>query len=330
MTLTYLPVVPTRAAIAALALVALAPAHAQDYPNRPITLVVPYAAGGGLDVLARTLAPRLSERLGKTVVIDNRTGAGTVIGANFVAKAAPDGYTLMLGTSTPFAINVSLHKNLPYDPAKDFAPVALIANAPFVLLVNPALPVRSVVEFVAYAKARPGMLSYGSAGPGSPQHLSMELFKGITGINVQHVPYRGDNPALTDLIAGHIAMAFAEATPVGPLMRDGKVRALGVSSMTRLPTMPDLPTVAEAGAPGFNLVSWQMIVAPAGTPKEIVARLHADIKKVIDLPEIKAEYARTARISVDYPPVEELGAFVRAEIARLGRVVEQAGIAHSE
>jgi tripartite-type tricarboxylate transporter receptor subunit TctC len=329
MLMCMMPVVPAYSAFAALVIAALAPApaHAQDYPNRPITLVVPYAAGGGLDVLARTLAPRLSERLGKTVVIDNRTGAGTVIGANFVAKAAPDGYTLMLGTSTPFAINATLHRNLPYDPARDFAPVALIANAPFVLLVNPALPVRSVDELIAYAKEQPGKLSYGSAGPGSPQHLSMELFKGITGIKVQHVPYRGDNPALTDLIAGHIAMAFAEATPVGPLMRDGKVRGLGVTSMTRLPTMPDLPTVDEAGAPGFNLVSWQMIVAPAGTPKEIVARLHAEIKKVI---EIKAEYARTARISVDYLTVEQLGDFVRSEIARLGEVVEQAGIARSE
>jgi len=325
-------IVIARAALAGLAGAPLAspPAGAQDYPNRPITLVVPYAAGGGLDVLARTLAPRLTERLGKTVVIENRTGAGTVIGANSVAKAAPDGYTLMLGTSTPFAINATLHRNLPYDPARDFAPVALIANAPFVLLTTPALPVRSVPELIAYAKERPGTLSYGSAGPGSPQHLSMELLKSMTGMNVLHVPYRGDNPALTDLVAGHIAMQFAEATPVGPLMRDGKVRALAVSSATRLATMLELPTVAEAGVGDFNLVSWQMIVAPAGTPREIVARLHSEIKNVLDLPEIKAEYARTARISVDYPPVEELGAFVRAEIVRLGKVVEQAGIARSE
>jgi tripartite-type tricarboxylate transporter receptor subunit TctC len=325
-------IVIARAALAGLAVATLAspPAGAQDYPNRPITLVVPYAAGGGLDVLARTLAPRLTERLGKTVVIENRTGAGTVIGANSVAKAAPDGYTLMLGTSTPFAINVTLHRNLPYDPARDFAPVALIANAPFVLLTTPALPVRSVLELIAYAKERPGTLSYGSAGPGSPQHLSMELLKSMTGMNVLHVPYRGDNPALSDLVAGHIAMQFAEATPVGPLMRDGKVRALAVSSATRLATMLELPTVAEAGVGDFNLVSWQMIVAPAGTPREIVARLHSEIKNVLDLPEIKADYARTARISVDYPPVEELGAFMRAEIARLGKVVEQAGIARSE
>src|SRR4051794_24840058 len=236
----------------------------------------------------------------------------------------------MLGTSTPFAINVTLHKNLPYDPARDFAPIALIANAPFVLLVNPSLPVRSVAELIAYAKAHPGALSYGSAGPGSPQHLSMELFKSMTGINVLHVPYRGDNPALTDLVAGHIALQFCEATPVGPLMREGKVRALAVSSSTRLPPMAELPTVAEAGVPGFNLVSWQMIVAPAGTPKDIVGRLHAEIKRVIDLPEIKAEYTRTARISVDYPPVEELATFLREEIARLGKVVEQAGIARLE
>jgi tripartite-type tricarboxylate transporter receptor subunit TctC len=317
-------------AIIAVAPFADAPAFAQDYPTRPITMVVPYAAGGGLDVLARTLAPRLSERLGKSIVVENRTGAGTAIGAAYVAKAPPDGYTIMLGTSTPFAINVTLHKKLPYDPARDFEPIALVANAPFLLLVNPEVPVKSVTELVAYAKANPGKLSYGSAGPGSPQHLSMELFKTLTGINVVHIPYKGDAPALTDLIAGHIPMMFGEPTPILPLMQQGKVRALAVSSATRLPSLPDVPTVAEAGVPAFNLVSWQMIVAPAGTPKPIVDRLHTEIKKVLDLPEIKAEFAKTARISVDYPPVPELETFVKSEIVRLGKVVEQAGIAHSE
>jgi tripartite-type tricarboxylate transporter receptor subunit TctC len=307
-----------------------APATATDYPNRTITLVVPYPAGGGLDTLARQLGQKLSDRLGKPVVIENRTGAGTVIGAASVAKAAPDGYTLMLGTSTPFAITVTLNKSLPYDPAKDFVPIGLVSNAPFMLLVNPSQPIGSLADLIALAKEKPGQLSYGSAGPGSPQHLSFELLKSMTGINVVHVPHRGDAPALTNLVAGHIPTMFGEPTPVLPLLREGKVRALAVSSPTRLPIATEIPTVAEAGVPGFNLTSWQMIVAPAKTPSEIIDRLHAELKQVLVLPEIKAEFARTGRISVDYPPVEELQRFMRAEIVRLGKVVEQAGIAKSQ
>ncbi len=180
-------------------------ARAQDYPNRPVTFVVPYAAGGGLDVLARMLAQKLTDRLGKPFVVDNRPGAGTLIGANSAAKEAPDGYTIMLGTSTPFAINATLHKNLPYDPGKDFAPIALTSNAPFLLLVNPSQPIHSVADLVALAKSKPGQLSYGSAGPGSPQHLSMELLKSMTGTNIVHIPYRGDNPALDRGPHGHAA-----------------------------------------------------------------------------------------------------------------------------
>jgi len=303
---------------------------AQDYPNRAVTLVVPYPAGGGLDALARMLGQKLAERLGKPVVIENRTGAGTVIGAASVAKATPDGYTIMLGTSTPFAITATLNKSLPYDPAKDFAPIALVSNAPFLLLVHPSQPVHSVADLIALAKAKPGQLSYGSAGPGSPQNLSFELLKTLTGINIVHVPYRGDGPALTDLVAGHIPTMFGEPTPILPLLKDGKVRALGVSSASRLPIAPDVPTIAEAGVPGFDLTSWQMIVAPAGTPQEIVDKLHVEVKKVLDLPEVKAEFARTARITVDYPSVDDLQRFMRSEIVRLGKVVEHAGIARSQ
>jgi tripartite-type tricarboxylate transporter receptor subunit TctC len=322
---------PVLILVAWQALLALAQlAQAQDYPNRPVTLVVPYPAGGGLDALARQLGQKLSDRLGKPVVIENRTGAGTVIGAASVAKAAPDGYTIMLGTSTPFAITATLNKSLPYDPAKDFAPIALTSNAPFLLLVNPDQPVRSVSELVALARSKPGQWSYGSAGPGSPQHLSFELLKTMTGIDVVHVPHRGDAPALTNLVAGHIPMMFGEPTPVLPLLKDGRVRALAVSSATRLPIAPEIPTVAEAGVPGFNLTSWQMIVAPAGTPKEIIDRLHVEVKHVLELPEIKADFARTGRITVDYPPVDELQRFMRSEIVRLGKVVEQAGIARSQ
>ena len=321
------------AAAALLMGVSLAQAQtspAQDYPNRAVTLVVPYPAGGGLDALARMLGQKLAERLGKPVVIENRTGAGTVIGAASVAKAAPDGYTIMLGTSTPFAITATLNKSLPYDPAKDFAPIALVSNAPFLLLVHPSQPVHSVADLIALAKAKPGQLSYGSAGPGSPQNLSFELLKTLTGIIIVHVPYRGDGPALTDLVAGHIPTMFGEPTPILPLLKDGKVRALGVSSASRLPIAPDVPTIAEAGVPGFDLTSWQMIVAPAGTPQEIVDKLHVEVKKVLELPEVKAEFARTARITVDYPSVDDLQRFMRSEIVRLGKVVEHAGIARSQ
>jgi len=317
-------------AVLAACLAQVPVAQAQDYPTRPVTLVVPYPAGGGLDVLARTLGQKLADRLGKPFVIDNRPGAGTVIGANSVAKAAPDGYTIMLGTSTPLAINVTLHKNLPYDPARDFTPIVLTSNAPFMLLVHPSLPVRSVAELIKHVKERPGALSYGSAGPGSPHHLSMELLKSMTGMNIVHVPYRGDAPALTDLVAGHIPMTFSEPTPVLPLLREGRVRALAVSSSTRLPPVPDIPTVAEAGVPGFDLVSWQMIVAPAATPKEIIGRLQTEMKAILALPEIKKEFVDTARIGVDSPPVDELVAFMRSEIVRLGKVVEAAGIAKSQ
>jgi len=321
-----------RFALAGLALAALsaAPAHAQDYPNRPITFVVPYAAGGGLDVLARMLALKLSERLGKSVVVENRPGAGTVIGAASVAKAPPDGYTIMLGTSSPFAINVTLNKSLPYDPAKDFTPIVLTSNAPFLLLVNPSQPVQSVSDLIKLAKEKPGQLSYGSAGPGSPQHLSFELFKMLTGTNFVHVPYRGDAPALTDLVAGHIPTQFAEPTPVLPLLRGGKVRALAVSSTSRLRPLPDIPTVAEAGVPSFDFVSWQLIVAPTGTPKDIVDRLHAEFMAILALPEIKEEFAKTGRIAVNSPKPPELQKFVQSEIVRLGKVVEQAGIARSQ
>ena len=306
------------------------PTRAQDYPARNITLVVPYAAGGGLDVFARIIGPRLAQRLGKAIIIENKPGAGTVLGARYAAKAEPDGYTLMLGTSTPLAIAVSLHKDLGYDPARDFIPVALVANAPFVLIVDPKLPVKNVGDLVKLAASTKDQLSYGSAGPGSPQHLSMELLKSMTGMKLVHVPYKGDIQAVTDLLAGHIPLQFAEATPALPLIADGKVRAIGLSSAVRNPQAPDIPTLSENGAPGFDLVSWQMIVAPAGTPPAIVERLHKEIKAVIDLPEVKADYAKTGRISVDYLSTEQLKVFLKTEIDRLGKVVQQAGIANSE
>jgi tripartite-type tricarboxylate transporter receptor subunit TctC len=236
----------------------------------------------------------------------------------------------MLGTSSPFAINVTLNKSLPYDPGKDFAPIIHVSDAPFLLLVHPDIPAKSVGDWIKWVKAQPKPPSYGTAGPGSPQHLSMELLKSLTGTRLTHVPYRGDAPALNDLVAGHIPTQFAQPTPVLPLLRANKVRALAVSSKMRLGPMPDIPTMAEAGVAGFDFVSWQMIVAPAGTPKPIVDKLHRELKAIIALPEIRQEFAKTGRIAVDSPPPEALQKFMRSEIVRLGKVVEAAGIARSQ
>ena len=318
------------AATLAALVVGSAPALAQDYPNRTVTMVVPYAAGGGLDVFARQLAQKLSERLGKTFVVENRPGAGTVIGASYVTKAAPDGYTIMLGTSSAFAINVTLNKHLPYDPAKDFLPIIHTSDAPFLLLVHPDLPVKSVGEWIKWVKAQPKPPSYGSAGPGSPQHLSMELLKSLTGTKLTHVPYRGDAPALNDLVAGNIPTQFAQPTPVLPLLQANKVRALAISSSKRFGPMATIPTIAESGVPGFDFASWQMIVAPAGTPKPIIDRLHRELKAILATPEMKKDFEDTGRIGVDSPPPEALQAWMRSEIARLGKVVEQAGLARSQ
>ena len=330
-----------RAAMAGLLaglLTATAPALSQSalaqdsatYPSRPVTFVVPYPAGGGLDVFARQLAQKLSERMGQPFVIENRPGAGTVIGAAHVAKSAPDGYTIMLGTSSAFAINVTLNKSLPYDPAKHFAPVIYTSDAPFLLLVHSSVPAKSVAEWIAWVKSQPKPPSYGTAGPGSPQHISMELLKTMTGTNLVHVPYRGDAPALNDLVAGHILTLFAQPTPVLPLLESGRIRALAISSPKRFGPMAAIPTIAESGVPGFDFSSWQMIVAPAGTPKPIVDRLHRELKAILATPEMKKDFEDTGRIGVDSPPPEALQAWMRSEIVRLGKVVEQAGLARSQ
>jgi len=305
------------------------PAPAQpSYPNKPIRMIVPFAAGGSTDTLARAVAQKLSESLGQTVFVENRAGGNATIGSEALRRSAPDGYTIMM-TSVDHTVIPQL-LTTPYDPINDFTAVGPVAYTQMLLVANPEVPVNNVAEFLALAKAKPGQLSYGSAGPGSPQNLSFELLKTLTGINIVHVPYRGDGPALTDLVAGHIPTMFGEPTPILPLLKDGKVRALGVSSASRLPIAPDVPTIAEAGVPGFDLTSWQMIVAPAGTPQEIVDKLHVEVKKVLELPEVKAEFARTARITVDYPSVDDLQRFMRSEIVRLGKVVEHAGIARSQ
>jgi tripartite-type tricarboxylate transporter receptor subunit TctC len=315
-----------RLVLALLPVLLAAPAaQAQDYPTRNVAFIVPTGPGAGTDLLARILAPRLSERLGKPVVVENRPGAGTVIAADAVAKANPDGHTILMGTSTPLAINASLHKKLPYDPAKDFMPLGLIATVPFVLVVNNELPARSVRELIELAKAKPGAFSYGSTGPGTPFHLYAELFGSMTGIRMVHVPYKAAVAALADLMGGRLQVMMTDLASSQQLIREGKVRALGVTTKTRADAVPDIAPIAELGVPGFDAAAWQMVVAPAATPKPVVDRLHADIKATMAMSETRQAIARIGLVPVDSGAPAELQAFVRTEIVRWRDVVERSG-----
>jgi tripartite-type tricarboxylate transporter receptor subunit TctC len=265
------------------------PAAADDYPSRPVTLIAPWPAGGAVDTLCRIFAARLTDRLGKTVVVDNRPGAGSVLGVAATARAAPDGYTLVMAGSAALATTVTIYRKLPYDPSKDFAPLALITRIPFVLVVNPSLPVNSVTDLIKLAKNEPGRLSYASGGPGSPHHLFTELFKSMTGTEMLHVPYKGSAPALNDVVAGQVPLMFGDVVASLPLVSAGKVRALGVSSTTRIPSVPDIPTIAESGVSGYEGVGWVMIVAPAHTPGAVVERLYAELKSIAALPEVQEQ-----------------------------------------
>src|SRR5712672_379462 len=307
--------------LACLAAVMSAPvASAQDYPNRQITIIAPWPAGGAVDALCRAVAPHLSERLGKSVVVENRPGAGSVIGTAAGAKAAPDGYTIVMAGSGSLAISATMYKKLPYDPVKDFIPITLGGRIPFVLVVTPSLPVHSVTELVAYAKDNPGRLSFASGGPGSPHHLLAEMLKMMTGIEMPHVPYKGSAPALTDVIAGHVPLLFSDTVPSLPQIREGKVRALGVSTAIRLPSAPDIPPIAETGVPGFDAAGWGMFAVPAGTPKEVVSKLQAALTAVLVLPDVQQQIVRLGMIPGGTASSEELERFIAAEIARWGKV----------
>ena len=302
----------------------------ENYPTRPVTVVVPYAAGGGLDVVTRLLAQKLSERTGKGFVVENWLGAGGVIAANSVAKAAADGYTIFSGSSTQLAIQVTLHKALPYNPATDFVPIALVASVPFVLIVNPSLPIRTAGDLIKLAKEKPGQLEFGSSGVGGPPHLYMELLQAMTGTKMVHIPYKGTAEAILDVVAGRVPILMSDVAPAAPLIKAGKVRALGVSSTTRVAVLPDVPPIAENGVPGFDAVAWLMLVAPAATPMAIVNKLHTDLKAIVAAPDTQQKLVKFGVIPIDTPPVPELKAFVKAEIARWRGVVEHAGLAGSQ
>jgi len=305
-------------------------ANAQTYPARPVTFVVPFAPGGGTEFLARLLGQRLEQRLGKPFVIENRPGGGGVIGALSVARAAPDGYTILMAPSPVMAINAALHKKLPYDPAVDFVPVALVVATPYVLVATPSLSVQSATDLVELAKAKPGQLSFASAGLGTPHHLFAQLFKSMTSVEMTHVPYRGSVPALSDVAAGHVQLMFCDIPAALGLINEGKVRGLGVSTKERVAALPGISSIAEQGLAGFDAASWQMVVAPAATPEDIVQRLHAEIKDFMVQPEIKEYAFKMGLLPIDTPSVPSLRVFVQTEIARWGKVVEQAGIAGSQ
>src|SRR3954449_4690969 len=319
-----------RTAILVFALICGAPAHAQ-YPNRPVTIIVSLAAGSGMDVLVRLYAEKLSQSLGKPVIVENRPGASLMLAANAVAAAPPDGHTLLVSTSSAMAINLTLFKQVTYDPERDFVPLSLYVKSPFILVVNPDLPAKSVPDLIAYVKQNQGKLSYSSPGAGVAQHLSMEYMKNQFGLEITHVPYRATPQSIQDIAAGHVAMGWAEAGASIPLIRDGKLRALAVSSTTRLPLRPDVPPFAEAApAPGFEAVSWHMLLAPAKTPRDIVDRLHAEMKRIMADGEIRQKIETIGLIPFDTPSVAELIAYRRAEQAKWGALVKKLGLEASQ
>jgi tripartite-type tricarboxylate transporter receptor subunit TctC len=311
-------------------LAAAGTAAAADYPTRPVTIIVPSTPGGTLDRASRMLGEKLAERLGQPFVVEDRPGAGGIIGAQAVAKADPDGYTLLMSSSAAHVLVPLLRKHIPYDPLKDFVPLAFVANAPWVLVVNPSLPVNSVQDLIKLAKEKPGELAYASGGPGNPAHIYAELLKSMTGIDMRHVPYKGVSAALNDIVGGHVPLMFSDLLPAIPLITAGKLRALAVTSAERVPSVPQVPTVAESGVPGFDAVGWAMMAAPANTPPEIVKKLNDELKRALALPETKEWIVKNGLAPAPTRTPEELQRFVQAELSRWGKILERIGIAGSQ
>lgn len=300
-------------------------AHAQGgYPTKPITMIVPFSAGGTTDILARIVGLQLGKALGQPVVIDNRPGAGGNIGASLAAKAPGDGYTLFMGTIGTHAINQSLYSKLPYDPVKDFAPITRVAMVPNLVVVNPKVPVNNVKELIAYVKANPDKLSYGSSGSGSSMHLSGELFNSMTGLHIQHIPYKGSAPAVNDLLGNQIGLMFDNMPSSYPHVKAGKLRAIAVTSAKRSPALPNVPTVAESGVPGYEATSWFALYATGGTPQPIVDRLNAEVVKILAMPEVKKQMADQGAEPNPEKPAQ-LAAFMKSETAKWAKVVKASG-----
>ncbi len=311
-------------AFAAAALVAPLPASAQAYPTKPVRMVVPFPPGGSLDIAGRLIAQKLSEAWGQSVVVENKPGAGGNIGADLVAKSPPDGYTILLGALSTHAVNPSLYRTMPYDAAKDFAPITLIAVTPNVLVVNAASPVNNVKEFIAYAKANPGKLAFGSGSNGSAGHLAGELFKVETGTDAVHIPFKGGAPATQALLAGDTQFMFDNLANAMAQVKAGKLKALAVTTARRSPLAPDLPTMAEAGLPGFDISTWYGFFAPAGTPPAIVARWNADVTKILNSPDVRAKFVADGADPSPNTP-EQFSQMIAAELAKYAKIVKASG-----
>jgi tripartite-type tricarboxylate transporter receptor subunit TctC len=307
---------------AVAAMLAAGPLCAQSYPQRPIRFVVPYAPGGNTDMIARTLGQKLTESMGQSIVVENRGGAATLIGAELVAKAAPDGYTMLLATSTTLAINPHLYKTLPYDPIKDFVPVILVARIPTVLVVHPSLPVRSVRDLIALAKAKPDQLTYATQGIGSPADMAMTLFANATGIKAIGVPYKGGAPGIIDLLSGNVTMMFDNSSLA--YVKAGKLRALAQTGEKRMPNSPELPTFVELGYKSVVFYPWQGVVVPARTPPEIVSKLHAELRKALQLPDVRERIAFDGAEVIAGSPAE-FDAYMKSELARFGKLIRDTG-----
>ena len=314
----------SRIAIAALVAACLSiPAHAQEYPARPVKIIVPFAVGGPADIYARYLGARLGESLGQSFVIENRPGAGAVVGTDAAAKSAPDGYTLLL-MSNAHTVNETLIPNKPYSLARDFVAVAPINYSDLMIVVNPGVQANTLQEFVALAKAQPGKLNYASSGPGTPYHMAGELFKSMAGVDIVHVPYKESSAARTGVIGGQVEMMFDAVTTMNEQAKGGKVRALATSGKTRSPVTPNLPTVSEAGVPGYEAVIWLGVMAPKGTPPAIVSKLNAEIAKVVNRPETREEWAKQGASAMAMPP-DDFSKYVAADIAKWEKVIKVSG-----
>lgn len=300
--------------------------RADDYPSRRVTIIVPHAAGGGVDIIARMLAAEFQEKFGQSFVVENRVGGGTLIGAGVAANAKPDGYTLLVSTVTTLAINSSIYKSLPYDPIKSFEPISLLAGAPFVLAVNPAVKANTLKELITLAKNNPDQLTYASAGPGTAHHLYAELFKSMADVKIRHVPYKGGPPGLSDVVAGEVSMIFSDVPPALPRMKEGKLRFLAVTPSKRIAALPDVPTLSEAGLPGYSAVGWLGLVGPRGMPKETVDKLNAATRALLSKPELAARLRDTLGMEVMTNTPQEFAKYIPSEIETWGKVVKAAGI----
>lgn len=305
-------------------------AREDRYPMRPVTIVVPYAVGGGIDGITRLLAQRLGERMGQSFVVENRVGAGGILASTDVARSTGDGYTLLMASDAQLAIQVALRKHLAYDPEKDFAPIALVGSTPFALLVNPSMAVASVRDLIKLAKSKPDELTFASSGIGSSPHLVTELFMSMTGTRMRHIPYRGTSEALIDVISGRVELIFSGLTGIQSLLDTAKLRALGVTSRKRLSVMPSVPTIAEAGVPGFEATSFVTLVAPTATPRAILMELNTNLNRILATPEIQQKYESVGYLAEPSASPEELKEFIRTQVTRWSVVVAHAGLTHSQ